>query len=143
MIVLRIPSDKIDEVFIKAGYKRHWNGTDYIKGLYNKKRWHAVPVKEGIVEIHLDRTNERTGNHFVSNWSAMNHYESNRLHGIINEIVKPNDQLPYIKKRGKTIEEFAPNLREIQRNHRQPVRVRWYMRFLNLFRQNQHEIQNR
>lgn len=125
---IKIADEYIDEVLTKADYKKHWNGTDYIRDLTHHTRYHAKPTKPNEVEFHMDKT--VNGLHVVANWGDILNAECKRIKKIWQTIdpvylrMKLHEAVNKVqraRKKKKRRGEYAPNLMELQRNHRTDI----------------------
>lgn len=122
MISLYIPIERQEIVLKKAGYWYHpTQGSDgltvygYILGLPNKVRWHAILGHEWL-NIHQDKT--VNGFHKLNWRKGIEEREKHRIETIYREIYpKHLDPKMNVSRKG----EFAPNLRELQKNHKTAI----------------------
>lgn len=107
-----------DQVLRKAGYEKHHKGDGYVRDVDAFTRWHAHTFKKTI-EVHIDKTNRKNNYHYVARDKGAEAYEASRLRSIKAELyyTPPQNNLGKIKFRKKT-DEVAPNVLELQRNHK-------------------------
>lgn len=124
MINLFIPRERQEEVLKAAGYWKHaTQGKDgltvygYILEMPPRIRWHAVMGEEWL-NIHQDWTT-RNGYHIVYVRDGVEKREKSRLMQIYREIYAQENEgeIMKVSKKG----EFAPNLRELQKNHKTAI----------------------
>ena len=117
--------DRVDKVMLKAGYNFHITRYEgrvvhgYILEIDYHKRWHGIQ-RANSVEIHCDKNVKVF--HNVINYHKLEKIERERICKIYREIY-PKDRaikdrlIMKVKKGG----EYAPNLMELQRNHKTPI----------------------
>ena len=84
----------------------------WIKEFSKNRRFHVYEV-EGGISMHIDKT---VGKHTILNQLRIRIQEAKRLKEIYRELNPLIRHNPIKTEKKKKIEEFAPNLREIQKN---------------------------
>ena len=116
-----MPRERQEIVLKKAGYYYHpTHGQDglteygYIRQIEHKIRWHAL-LSDNWLNIHQDRTN-KYGFHRTVTARGMEEQEKIRLCVLYREMFPRKEDPHAMKIKGRG--EFAPNLRELQKNHK-------------------------
>lgn len=129
MITIHTDATLAEELLSKAEYKPHWSVDDfkrpklgYIKEIDSNTRWHAFQ-KEGKIQIHRDRTIR--GYHTVVSNYRKDKIEKNRIKDIHKTMIvlKKKTPEPMKIKVNNRRGEFAPNLMELQRNHKTALNI--------------------
>ena len=125
-VTINLPKKEIVKILGLAGYEKHHKHTfEYIRDLNAWTRFH-ITGETGKPIIHMDKTS-RTNMHYVAGFRRDINEELERLDKIYREI-KP------IKPKRKHKDVYAPNLRELQRNHKTKIKRPFWVRIFDYFR---------
>lgn len=109
IVTLPISEAHIEEVMEVCGYYRHNGG--WVRDVTDRERFHIV-YEDGF-KLHYDFTTKK-GFHKIAGFKKVTKDETKRIMTLYNQFYQTN------KRKYKT--EFAPNLKEIQRNHKTKIK---------------------
>jgi hypothetical protein len=132
MIAINLPKINHEFLLRNAGYIPQRKGNGFIRDLTIDTRFHALSIGD-YIEIHYDKTIK--GRHVVVRAMNLLRPEKVRLEVMIN-VLWLSPSMRHIPKKKRMKVEYAPNLRELQRNigkvNQKPPRLSIVRRLLSL-----------